>query len=225
MACHGCPAANDTPRPWGRCSPDAEASPGPRALHLLAVSDPVNGPCQRQMCKRLTVQESRHNLARGICHDEKGIIRPAYEAACRNSPASRRMQDRRYRMRVESVMREPQIACHARRAGRRNLTRQDPKTVPAPDLVGRDFQECPSRVNSGGRTEGEASWNVFLWRTKEPLEKVHRPSTSAFLSKPQPHLNRTGEVNQRIPSSGVEGNLHSLESIACAQSEQWHTRA
>lgn len=97
-------------------------------------------------------------------------------------------------MRVESVMREPQIACHARRARRRNLTRQDPKTAPAPDLVGRDFQECPSRVNSGGRTEGEASWNVFLWRRKNPSKRSIVPALLRFY----PNLSRTSTETARL---------------------------
>ncbi|BFP50705.1 hypothetical protein SCMC78_05120 [Streptomyces sp. CMC78] len=47
-------------------------------LHLLAVVDPMDDTYRRQMHKQLTVQESRHKLARDICHGKKGTIHQAY---------------------------------------------------------------------------------------------------------------------------------------------------
>ena len=47
-------------------------------MHLLAVVDPVNDTCRRLMNRQLTVRESRHRLARAICHGGRGQIRQAY---------------------------------------------------------------------------------------------------------------------------------------------------
>ncbi len=49
-----------------------------KTLHLLALVDPVDGTYQRRMNRQLTVQESRHRLARKICHANRGQIRQAY---------------------------------------------------------------------------------------------------------------------------------------------------
>ena len=48
-------------------------------LHLLAIADPVDDSYQRRMNRQLTVQESRHALARAICHGNRGQIRQAYQ--------------------------------------------------------------------------------------------------------------------------------------------------
>jgi TnpA family transposase len=58
--------------------PDAEYGRTAKTLHLLAVVDPVDDTHRRQMHKQLTVQESRHKLARDICHGKKGTIHQAY---------------------------------------------------------------------------------------------------------------------------------------------------
>ncbi len=50
-----------------------------RTLHLLRVVDPVDDTCRRQMNRQLTVQESRHKLARAICHAKPGQIMQAYQ--------------------------------------------------------------------------------------------------------------------------------------------------
>ncbi|WP_399946173.1 Tn3 family transposase [Streptomyces sp. BBFR25] len=42
--------------------------------HLLRVVDPVDDTCRRQMNRQLTVQESRHKLARDVCHGKRGTI-------------------------------------------------------------------------------------------------------------------------------------------------------
>jgi TnpA family transposase len=49
-----------------------------RTLHLLRVVDPVDDTYRRQMNRQLTVQESRHKLARDICHGKRGQIMQAY---------------------------------------------------------------------------------------------------------------------------------------------------
>jgi len=49
-----------------------------KTLHLLALVDPIDGTYQRRMNRQLTVQESRHRLARKICHGNRGQIRQAY---------------------------------------------------------------------------------------------------------------------------------------------------
>jgi hypothetical protein len=49
-----------------------------RTLHLLALVDPIDGSYQRRMNRQLTVRESRHRLARKICHGHRGQIRQAY---------------------------------------------------------------------------------------------------------------------------------------------------
>ncbi|MQY37095.1 hypothetical protein SRB17_50990 [Streptomyces sp. RB17] len=46
--------------------------------HLLRVVDPVDDTYRRQMNRRLTVQESRHKLARDVCHGKRGTIHQAY---------------------------------------------------------------------------------------------------------------------------------------------------
>jgi hypothetical protein len=47
-------------------------------MHLLAVVDPMDDTYRRLMNRQLTVQESRHRLARAICHGGRGQIRQAY---------------------------------------------------------------------------------------------------------------------------------------------------
>jgi TnpA family transposase len=46
--------------------------------HLLRVVDPVDDTYRRQMNRQLTVQESRHKLARDVCHGKPGTIHQAY---------------------------------------------------------------------------------------------------------------------------------------------------
>lgn len=46
--------------------------------HLLRVVDPVDDTYRRQMNRQLTVQESRHKLARDVCHGKRGTIHQAY---------------------------------------------------------------------------------------------------------------------------------------------------
>jgi hypothetical protein len=49
-----------------------------KTLHLLRVVDPVDDTYRRQMNRQLTVQESRHKLARDTCHGKRGQIMQAY---------------------------------------------------------------------------------------------------------------------------------------------------
>ncbi|MDH6136674.1 TnpA family transposase [Kitasatospora sp. MAA4] len=49
-----------------------------RTLHLLRVVDPVDDSYRRQMNRQLTVQESRHKLARDTCHGKRGPVMQAY---------------------------------------------------------------------------------------------------------------------------------------------------
>src|SRR5918998_4731766 len=44
-----------------------------KTLHLLAVVDPVDDTYRRRMNRQLTVQESRHRLARAICHGKHAL--------------------------------------------------------------------------------------------------------------------------------------------------------
>nr|WP_306313563.1 Tn3 family transposase [Streptomyces hydrogenans] len=46
-------------------------------MHLLALVDPVDDTYRRLMNRQLTVQESRHRLARSTCHGGRGQIRQA----------------------------------------------------------------------------------------------------------------------------------------------------
>lgn len=49
-----------------------------KTMHLLALVDPMDDTYRRLMNRQLTVQESRHRLARAICHGGRGEIRQAY---------------------------------------------------------------------------------------------------------------------------------------------------
>ncbi len=49
-----------------------------KTMHLLAVVDPADDTYRRTMNRQLTVQESRHRLARKICHGKRGQIFQAY---------------------------------------------------------------------------------------------------------------------------------------------------
>lgn len=49
-----------------------------KTLHLLAWVDPVDDTYRRSMNRQLTVQESRHRLARAIAHGGNGQIRQPY---------------------------------------------------------------------------------------------------------------------------------------------------
>jgi len=64
------------PTPPGRAF--AEYGRIAKTLHLLRVVDPVDDTYRRQMNRQLTVQESRHTLARDICHGKRGQIMQAY---------------------------------------------------------------------------------------------------------------------------------------------------
>jgi Transposase and inactivated derivatives, TnpA family len=46
--------------------------------HLLRVVDPVDNTYRRQINRQLTVQESRHKLARDVCHGQRGTVHQAY---------------------------------------------------------------------------------------------------------------------------------------------------
>ncbi|WSU86688.1 transposase (plasmid) [Streptomyces globisporus] len=46
--------------------------------HLLRVVGPVDDTYRRQMNRQLTVQESRHKLARDVCHGKRGTIHQVY---------------------------------------------------------------------------------------------------------------------------------------------------
>jgi TnpA family transposase len=49
-----------------------------KTMHLLSLVDPVDDTYRRRMNRQLTVQESRHRLARVICHGKRGQIQQAY---------------------------------------------------------------------------------------------------------------------------------------------------
>lgn len=49
-----------------------------KTLHLLSVLDPIDNTYRRTLGRQLSVQESRHRLARKICHGNGGKIRQAY---------------------------------------------------------------------------------------------------------------------------------------------------
>lgn len=49
-----------------------------KTLHLLRMVDPVDDTYRRQMNRQLTVQESRHKLARDIRHGKRGHVMQAY---------------------------------------------------------------------------------------------------------------------------------------------------
>ncbi|MFE3454965.1 Tn3 family transposase [Nonomuraea sp. NPDC059194] len=49
-----------------------------KTLHLLSMVDPIDDTYLRTMNRQLTVQESRHRLARKLCHGDRGRIRKAY---------------------------------------------------------------------------------------------------------------------------------------------------
>jgi len=49
-----------------------------KTLHLLAMVDPIDTSYRRTVHRQLTVQESRHRLARKIFHGQRGELRQAY---------------------------------------------------------------------------------------------------------------------------------------------------
>ena len=50
-----------------------------KTFHLFDLVDPVDDTYRRRMNRQLTVQESRHTLARAICHGKRGHIQQAYK--------------------------------------------------------------------------------------------------------------------------------------------------
>lgn len=72
----GCSAARDAPPHWGQAF--AEYGRIAKTEHLLRVVDPVDDTYRRQMNRQLTVQESRHKLARDVCHGKRGTVHQAY---------------------------------------------------------------------------------------------------------------------------------------------------
>jgi TnpA family transposase len=45
-----------------------------KTMHLLNLVDPIDSTYRRRMNRQLTVQESRHTMARAICHGKRGRI-------------------------------------------------------------------------------------------------------------------------------------------------------
>ncbi|GIH26328.1 hypothetical protein Aph01nite_46380 [Acrocarpospora phusangensis] len=69
--------------PWGAAF--AEYGRIAKTEHLLRVVDPVDDTYRRQMNRQLTVQESRHKLARDVCHGKRGTITRRTTTAWRTS--------------------------------------------------------------------------------------------------------------------------------------------
>jgi TnpA family transposase len=67
---------NGNPTPLGQAF--AEYGRIDKTLHLLGILDPIDDTYHRRLNKQLTVQESRHRLARKICHGGGGQIRQPY---------------------------------------------------------------------------------------------------------------------------------------------------
>jgi TnpA family transposase len=66
------------PQPAETASTAAQKRPIDKTLHLLALVDPVDDTYRRTATRQLTVQESRHALARSICHGRRGTIAQPY---------------------------------------------------------------------------------------------------------------------------------------------------
>ncbi|MFH7333830.1 Tn3 family transposase [Streptomyces hygroscopicus] len=49
-----------------------------RTERLPRTADPVDATCRRRTIRQLTVRESRHRLARDVCHGGHGTIHQAY---------------------------------------------------------------------------------------------------------------------------------------------------
>lgn len=64
------------PTPLGQAA--AEYGRIAKTEHLLRVVDPVDDTYRRRMNRQLTVQESRHEPARDVCHGKRGTIHQAY---------------------------------------------------------------------------------------------------------------------------------------------------
>nr|WP_199847544.1 MULTISPECIES: Tn3 family transposase [unclassified Streptomyces] len=56
--------------------------------HLLHVVDPFDDTYRGRMNRQLTVQESRHSLARDVCHGRRGTIHQAYRDRVEDQPGS-----------------------------------------------------------------------------------------------------------------------------------------
>ncbi|MEV4899014.1 transposase, partial [Nonomuraea sp. NPDC055795] len=69
-------ARNGRPTPLGQAF--AEYGRIDKTLHLLSILDPIDDTYRRKLNKQLTMQESRHRLARKVCHGNGGKIRQAY---------------------------------------------------------------------------------------------------------------------------------------------------
>jgi len=72
--CEPRPGVRHHPTPLGQ----AFAEYGAKTLHLLAMIDPVDDTHRRAVNTQTTVQESRHKLARTICHGKRGQIYQTY---------------------------------------------------------------------------------------------------------------------------------------------------
>ncbi|MEU4516281.1 Tn3 family transposase [Nonomuraea wenchangensis] len=69
-------ARQGNPTPLGQAF--AEYGRIDKTMHLLSMLDPMDSSYRRSLGKQLSVQESRHRLARKICHGNAGRIRQAY---------------------------------------------------------------------------------------------------------------------------------------------------
>ncbi|WP_331738870.1 Tn3 family transposase [Streptomyces sp. NBC_01276] len=59
-----------------------------KTFHLFDLVDPVDDTYRRRMNRQLTVQESRHTLARDLCHGKRGHIQQAYREGQEDQLAS-----------------------------------------------------------------------------------------------------------------------------------------
>ena len=66
-----------------------------KTLHLLAFVDPADEGYRRVVHRQLTIQESRHRLARKIFHGQRGELRQAYREGQEDQLGARPGPERR----------------------------------------------------------------------------------------------------------------------------------
>lgn len=90
-----------------------------KTLHLLQVVDPVDDTYRRQMGKQLSVQESRHTLARDICHGKRGHHPPGIPGRHGPTRVTGTRAERRGGPRSTSTPRSPSCAPRATKSATR----------------------------------------------------------------------------------------------------------
>lgn len=131
---------NGNPTPLGQAF--AEYGRIDKTLHLLGILDPIDDTYHRKLNKQLTVQESRHRLARKICHGGGGQIRQPYRGGQEDQLAALAWSSTPSRCGTPATCRPPSTSSAPRASQSR--TRTSPASAPSATPTSTSWAATPS---------------------------------------------------------------------------------